>query len=795
VAHRLSLIVSLLAGFAGAGCSWFSSGGNSSHPDGGVGDVCVSNADCGAAFICAGGTCELEGSVGLGGACSANRDCSTDLFCTASGVCGPAGSGDIGDPCATGVECKKELVCVAYGFGGSCQAGGSADIGEGCTATSDCLAGLACAPDNTCKGPNVAYPPFTGVDCQPAEGNFRVYFEMPRPGASPADFFRLPFPNDARVAADGTLQMDDFPRPGPGLLGIDLVDLYVDALVADFDGFSSEGSVTFRFAGQLDFDTIGSGAENMHYIDITPSTPEFGSDRGRQFSYTTGRGLYLCPDAFTVGNDPHQPLLPNHTYAVYFTNGIRSASGDTPVQDADFAAVLSDTRPTGNDALANAWDKYQPFRDFLVAKTIDPSTIAGATVFTVQDTVGHLEALRDAVDTEPAPQLTDLTLCDTGVTSPCDDGGVRTCGPADVDFYEIQGRYRVPIYQQGTEPYETPAEGGNIVYDGSGVPQKVRDEDVCMVMLIPKGTTMPTGGWPLAIYGHGTGGSFKNVVANGVGRALAKAGVAVFSWDGVVHGERRGNSTRDPDSLMFNLVNPVAARDNSLQGAVDVLQAMRLGQISAVNVTGVTGGIDFDAGNIFYFGHSQGSNVGEPAVAVSPLPKAAVFSGAGAYLTQGMLSKTSPVNSKAALQLLLGEDVTSSHPVMTILQTYFDKTDTVNYAPLILSRPPTGVAAKHVFMTWASTDTFAPESTLNIMAKTLQLPQAPPVLSSVPTLTTTTRPVSLNKQTPDGGRTAALFQYQADGYDGHFVAQQNPNAIADWKAFITSAVTGAPTVP
>ncbi len=381
------------------------------------------------------------------------------------------------------------------------------------------------------------------------------------------------------------------------------------------------------------------------------------------------------------------------------------------------------------------------------------------------------------------------------MTSPCDDGGVRTCGPADVNFYEIHGRYRVPIYQQGTEPYETPADGGNIVYDGSGVPQKVRDEDVCMVMLIPKGKTMPAGGWPLAIYGHGTGGSFKGVVTNGVGRELARSGVAVFSWDGVVHGERRGNSMRDSDSLMFNLVNPVAARDNSLQGAVDVLQAMRLGQIAPVTVTGVTGNVGFDTGNIFYFGHSQGSNVGVPAVAVSPLPKAAVFSGAGAYLTQGMLTKTSPVNAKAALQLLLSEDVTTSHPVMTILQTYFDSADTVNYAPLVLMRPPSGVTAKHVFMTWASTDTFAPESTLNIMAKTLQLQQAPPVLSSVATLTTTTRPVSLNKATPDGNRTAALFQYQADGYDGHFVAQQNPNAIADWKAFITSAITGAPTVP
>ena len=56
----------------------------------------------------------------------------------------------------------------------------------------------------------------------------------------PKDFFRLPFPNDVRVTA-GTLDMTDFPKPGPTPLGIDLVQLYVDAWVADFDGFSAIG--------------------------------------------------------------------------------------------------------------------------------------------------------------------------------------------------------------------------------------------------------------------------------------------------------------------------------------------------------------------------------------------------------------------------------------------------------------------------------------------------------------------------------------------------------------------------
>ena len=786
-------LVVFVAGFALIACG--GSGGGGDQPDGGVGDPCTTNAECGTAFVCAGGTCQLEGSVGLGGNCAANRDCSADLYCTPFGACGPAGGGGVGDPCATGAECDKELYCELFGFGGTCQEGGSADLGQSCETATDCLPGLACAADGVCKSPGQAFPPFTGVECPEPEGSFRVYFEVPRDGAPPADFFRLPFPNDARVdASTGAVDLDDFPRPGPGFLGVDLVDLYADALQADFAGWSSVATVHFRFAGQLDFDSLNGGA-NIRYIDITPATPEYAGDRARDFGFTTGRGLFVCDNNFTIANNSHQPLLAGHTYAVYFTADIRSASADAPVQDADFAAVLSSTRPTGDPGLENAWDQYQLFRDYLADQTINPATIAGAAVFTAGDHTAPTEALRTAVDTTPAPVLKDLTVCDTGVTSPCDDGGSRTCGPADVDFYEVHGRYSVPVYQAGTAPYATPADGGDIVFTG-GVPQLVRTEDVCMVMLIPKSGSKPGAGWPLALYGHGTGGSFKGVVGNGVGRELAKAGIAVFSWDGVVHGARRQGHPRDEDSLMFNIINPSAALYNNLQGSVDLMQAFRLAGISAESVTGVPDSVDFDAANIFYFGHSQGSNVGVPALAVSPEPRAAVLSGAGAFLTQGILNKTSPVSSKEGLELLLGEAISASHPVMTLWQTYFDRSDTVNFGPMLLSRPlGGGVTAKHVLQTWADDDTFSPKRTLSIMARSMQVNLADPVLEQVNFLATTTRPVNNNKTTPDGNRTAVLLQYQsADDYDGHFVSQRNSNAIADWLEFLTTAVGGDPTV-
>ena len=59
------------------------------------------------------------------------------------------------------------------------------------------------------------------------------------------------------------------------------------------------------------------------------------------------------------------------------------------------------------------------------------------------------------------------------------------------------------------------------------------------------------------------------------------------------------------------------------------------------------------------------------------------------------------------------------------------------------------------------------------------------------------RPVSANLMLASGKKvTAAVFPYDPDQYDGHFVATKNPTAIADWSAFVQSYLaTGTPTVP
>lgn len=778
--------VSLSAVLFFGGCFLF--GDETPGDDDRRGDPCVDNTQCADGLRCSAGTCQEPGSSGLGGPCWANVDCEADLFCGPNGVCGRAGSGAEGDDCLTGAECAPDLVCELRGLRGTCTAAGTTDVGETCQESRDCLAGLVCAPDGTCQHPSVAYPPFV-LECGPNEAPFRPYFEVPRSGAPVAEFFRLPFPNDVRVTASGGLDMSGFPRPGPGLLGIDIVSLYVDTWVDAFDGFAGTAPVTFRFSEPFDHESLAPVV-----VDITAATPEYNTTVPAGHRFGGGAGRYRCQNFVAVRTPAHIPLLPGHTYAYYFTTDtLRSDAGGAPQIDADFAAMLATSRPADAD-LGAAWDRYQPFRDYLADVGIDPSTIAVASVVTVADTVGRVKAVADHARSLAPPTIADLTLCDGATTSPCEDADGRgACSPVSPDFHEIHGRIAVPFYQAGTPPFESVGDGGAIEFAG-GVPQQVGTQNVCFSLTIPKGVAEPATGWPVIVGAHGTGGSFAGVVTNGVASALASSGApaAVLSFEGIAHGERRAGSSLDPEELVFNIVNPAAARDNHVQGAADVVTMMRLPELGTIALPGA-GDTTFDAAQVYFFGHSQGSNVGIPAVAVTDQTLGAIFSGAGGHLATGLLTKTSPIASRDALELLVGEELNTEHPVMVVIQSAFASVEVANFAPLLINRPESiGLSPKNVFMTYGLGDTFSPPETLAVTSRAAGLEVVDPVLENIGG-SSVARPVSLNRR---GAVFGATFQVDPPDYDGHFVATTDSGVIADWLAFFGSLIgTGTATVP
>jgi hypothetical protein len=789
-------------GGAGTGAGTGTGGG---LPGKGVGDPCAATEECRTGLACESGKCAPGHSLDTGSPCTISGECKDGLFC-GGGVCAPAGMGTAGDTCTSDADCASGFRCGLVGFGAQCVAEGAGDVGDECTTSGDCFGGLACLGD-TCGIVPPGTPPFglpwPGVECAAESGPVQAYFRVPR-GTDDGDFYRLPHPNDVRLTA-GKPDLSAHPTPGSGLLGYDVVDRYLRAVENEADGWGLYHSTFFRFSGRLDSATL---KDNVHLVNLTN-----GSNSGLYYSYSIGGGSYICPNWIAIRRAPGAIYEEGATYAAYMTTAIKADGGAPVSRSTDLDALLGATAPA-DPILAAQWPKYASFRAYLAANTIDPSTVLTAAVFTTGHPRATVEKLATSVAAAAPPVAASWVKCGSGTPSPCPDAtGDRACPTTpDPDFDELHALVSLPIYQSGTAPYLDPADGGDIQLDGTGTPQVVRTEQVCMSLTVPK-SAPPVGGYPTVVYAHGTGGNFRSHVTGGVAKDFAKGvddgtgtivAAAVLGIDQVQHGPRRGSGTASPNDLFFNFANPAAARGNPRQGAADQMALLRFVPTVTFDAGTSPTGVAFSlAPSPAYWGHSQGATEGAIALPYGAAWSGAVLSGAGGSLIDAMLHKTSPVNIAAVVPFVLS-DVASdgtlvggtNHPVLSVLQTWIDPADPLSYARLASKAPPAAIPAHHLFQPYGQGDTYAPPETerayaigaaLGLVAHdaSVATPDDIAMLPEIPT------PASGNLTVNAKVVTAVVRQYRAGaGKDGHFVAFDVPSARADVERFLAGAMSG-----
>lgn len=805
--------------------------GNNGVPPGlGVGVACTAETQCRFGLTCAPATatCQPKGTSGPGAICTVSAECLPDYFCalgaSAQGLpqtaCTPRSMnrGAEGAACANEGECAAGLTCALDGLSGLCRMAGTGDIGAACTGPNGCFSGLFCVA-NVCSSA-LTLKPWTGAKCEVAEEpTAKVKFKLPR-AAEPAndDFFALPFPNDARFK-DGKLNMKNFPRPGVGLIPVDPVDLYVKSIEADIDGASPNGTVFFRFSrwpntAQLGAPGVDGIPGALSVFNVTPGSPAFGTPLGFGWNATTGGAgtntgsRYICPRYMALRISGR--LEPGATYAVIIKGPLVDKDNQPFAADADFAALMAAT-PPADPELLEAYGRYKPMRDWVAdpKSRFGTAPIVGGTVFTVQKTEAAIVGLQKAVEAAPAPNLAVKSVVKCGeAVSPCDDGLTgaekqRGClGAASAAFDEYQGLVTLPVFQKGVRPYETPAQGGNIEYEPlTGLAKIQTTEDVCFSLTVPKGV-MPAAGWPLVVYAHGTGGSYLSGVstwaqdfATGVAAGGEPVPMAMLSYDGALHGTRKGVSTKKVDDLVFNFLNPVSARDTPLQGAADLFAMAKVAELYN------QGGLKFDKAKLYLYGHSQGANAAAAGAGFDPRYKSVVLSGAGGYLAYSLTTKEKPVNIKAALPVILGDQMEygsmdpfkrpENHPLISVLQMYFDRSDPVNLVSRIVAAPVPAVGAKHLFHVYGQKDTYAPEATQQELGLAAGLTLVGPVLTDyagIPKAAVATK-ANVN------GFTGGQRQFAPAAYDGHFVSSQNPaGKEAVLQTLVTSARDGVPLI-
>ncbi|MEM6960662.1 MAG: hypothetical protein AAF550_02830, partial [Myxococcota bacterium] len=211
---------------------------------------------------------------------------------------------------------------------------------------------------------------------------------------------------------------------------------------------------------------------------------------------------------------------------------------------------------------------------------------------------------------------------------------------------------------------------------------------------------------------------------------LAEQGIAVIGFDQIHHGER--NPTGAPEDLAaFNVVNPEAFRDNFRQSVVDLVQQVRLCQRLTLPMSLLGRNAALRTDRIAVFGHSQGGISQSIFVAIDDVTLGGVLSGAGAVLSVALVEKEEPVDVPTLLRSIVrigpeadpeGDPLRLEHPVLSLVQTFAESADPVNYAA---SAVPSGHS---LLQTEGVADAYTPPSSIEALATAAQIPQVEPVL-------------------------------------------------------------------
>ena len=614
-------------------------------------------------------------------------------------------------------------------------------------------------------------------------------------------FFDHPWPSDFRHEADGSVRFIGFPNPREK----PILAEYVDSMAGVLTAFSPAAAGYLRFTEALDPDSLPAtpldaleADSSVQLIDVTPGAPEAGERQRIALKFVPGPAVYYPPNTLAFMPAFGYPLAPSHRFTLVVTKRARTLSGKPLAPSSDLAQVLGLTSASGPRATLKS--ELADAVSTIVAAGVAKKSIVNMTVFTTDDPVADTETIRDwMLDNFPAPTV------DASTWKALDAD--RKAGLMDV----YEGVYGPsPDFQEGNIPFVNYGDGGALAFDASGTPVVQRQFDLRFTLAVPDAAKcpMPAAGYPIVLYAHGTGGNYRSLLGAGdEAESLAKRCIATMGIDQIFHGNRPGSGQGNVELLFFNVQNPVAARANGPESAIDVVQQARLFTESkaivpaSVSYTGAD--IEFDGSRVGFFGHSQGGLNGPMYMAVDDSARGGVLSGSGSMITIALLEKTEPVNVAGLVKnVFLGLGTTEEaeldefHPAMSLAQTIVDPTDPIHYVGKIAQHPRPGFSPKSVLMTEGinadgTGDSYAPPHGIEVQAVALGLPLQNPVIHPIveaawSDLAPVTIPSEgLSGNLAGGKASGVLAQWEAaKASDGHFVIYYIPQAMSQCTGFV-----------
>jgi hypothetical protein len=463
-----------------------------------------------------------------------------------------------------------------------------------------------------------------------------------------------PFPSDRFTVEDrshNTGLRVSLPLPDCRVRPSDCADL---AVINTLDGFNLQPRLSIPFDGPIDVATVTS--DTVFLISLGSSI-HHGKTGGKIVGINQ---IVWDPGRNTLHAESDQ-LLDQHTrYALIVTRRLHDVFG-VPVQTSEeFRRFRQTVRGDYKHALLEA---IQAARQVGVRE----EDMVVASVFTTLSATAVLEKIRDQIKAAtPAPA--EFRLGSEGTRTVFPRSTVtrfafrRHIATTEPMFSESVLPIRLlgtvvgtmAFGKYGSPDYETPERFIPPLGTRTGLPVPRGTNEIYFNVFLPSGT-MPPGGWPVAIFGHGNNGD-KNVVGGSifVAASMASHGIATIAINAVGHGggplgtlsldttggrvtlpaggrgidqngdgqigANEGINAAPPQDLIRNT-------DGIRQTVVDLMQLVRVIEVG-MDIDG-DGLPDLDASRIYYFGSSLGGIYGINFLAVEPSVRAGVAHCAG----------------------------------------------------------------------------------------------------------------------------------------------------------------------
>lgn len=705
---------------------------------------------------------------------------------------------------------------------------------------------------NDCKGHVIATKPLTMEEfAAVTEGSYHVNFDYDRV-ITPSDavegetkegaiirqlndFFAFPYPSALRTDKYGRPDMKTYPLPlDDSLLGAvgallpflnDMIPSLVQRAQTERAGFSPIGAVYFTTSVKLDQTTkdfplpedTASADSCYQLINVEPTSKHYGERVPVYVNFHRTANKVWAENTLVMRPVPGVAANPGDRHVAIVGDCITSRTRKLN-QSNKLRHILNKTAPK---EMMNKLEFYvdqvhKLDKDGKLGIEID--RITAMTGYDMMDAAAEMDKI-----------AADLKGKGSIVT---DENGlaVGTWNTNIISSYNANvftGTFKTINYIEGAYPYANAGEG-EIRFDVNGKLKSVGKEEIVTYSIVVPKTAMPSKGYPIAVYGHGTGGSAKthSAYTNSEGLTLTKAGVpmAMIGFDACLHADRAGGASPSmADMVMMVLNDPVVIRESWRQTVADMLVLYDIiGRGELKLPSPIKGGkpITFDPSYGLYMGHSQGSQEAGLLLGLTgDIKNAFLSAGGGGILLSFVdlrpdLSNVAVVGdilkNKTAADILgyvLGlndGDISYDTFITTqIVQPLLDPIDPLNYTRRFIQEPKTGMTPKNIVQTIGLGDQSTPQAAQFAMISSIGLPTigemftdpVPDPMRIAGLDIPQKAPASKNVTTSTGKVTAGALQFNYTGNDNpHFVIYRMNSAKQSYIEFFRTVLEGKPQI-